>query len=113
MQLITQYGAYTISVVRDTPGFLIIRAPAADDLRNLKVICQIEAPIRRVLFDPLGEYRLTVEAEQLPAVLTTFARMIDYPDLAARLEVTPGQEGRAKLCRRLHDDLAACHPIGA
>ena len=113
MQLLTQHGAYHLGVVRDAPDLLTVRAPAAADLENLKAICRLDARIGRVLFDPLGEYRLTLPAAQLPAVLTTLARLIDYPDLPARLESTPGQAARAELCRRLHDDLGALQPVGA
>lgn len=113
MQLLTQHGAYHIGVVRDAPDLLTVRAPAAADLENIKAIGRLNAPVRRVLFDPLGEYRLTLPAAQLPAVLATLARLIDYHDLPARLESTPGQEGRAELCRRLHDDLGALQPVGS
>ncbi|MCW5549090.1 MAG: hypothetical protein KIT44_09015 [Opitutaceae bacterium] len=105
MQLLTQHGAYHLGVVRDAPNLLIFRAPTAADLENLKAICRLDAPVHRVLFDPLGEYRLTLPVAQLPAVLTTLARLIDYPDLPARLETTLGQEKQANICRRLLNDL--------
>lgn len=112
MQLLTQYGCFTILAERGRPDQLVVHAPAKADLVNLRAVCRLDAEILHVLFDPSGEYQLDLPAARLPAVLNILARTVDYPDFLARIAETPVQADRTDVYRQFAHALSGLNFAG-